>query len=995
MPRTELGTMLLAALLLGPAAVTIAGTGTESSASRSSTPSPSPEAIAFFESRVRPVLVENCAKCHGASKHKAGLRLDSRAAALAGGDSGPAVVPGNLEESLLLLAVGYQDEGLKMPPSKPLAPQQVADLTRWVKMGAPWPGGDQAPAPAARKTEMVVTAKDREHWAFRPVRRPTPPSVKDPAWLANPIDAFILASLEAKGLRPNPPASRQELIRRAYYDLIGLPPTPAEVDAFVADTSPDAYTALIDRLLDSPRYGEKWARHWLDLVRFAETNSYERDNPKPNAWRYRDYVIRAFNNDKPYDRFIREQLAGDELADGGAEGLVATGYYRLGIWDDEPTDRDQAFYDGIDDIVATTGQVFLGLTVDCARCHDHKLDPIPQKDYYRLVAFFRNINHFRNGGPTDEAPYLADDEARRDYEQAIRERRKKENELQAEISAIEADFRTRYAQEKGTQVRQPDLDALQFRFYRDTWDRLPNFDLIRPEDAGTLARPYFELAPRMRDQAFGFVFEGVLIVPADGTYTFHLDSDDGARLSVAGRTILEYDGVHELGQGRTASAELPRGRVPIRLDYFQRSDRFGLRVAWSGPGFERRPLSTPEEQGQTGASDPAVELASHMRAYGARFLGAERYEHYRQLRKSLRNLTRSTPGAPMALCVTEAGPIAPETFVLLRGNPHVKGDRVEPAFLQVLGGSTAVIPTPPPGARTSGRRLVLADWIASSDNPMTARVLTNRLWQHHFGRGIVRSPNNFGLQGDKPTHPELLDWLAAEFLARGWRLKPLHRLIMTSNAYRMSSRANPEALAKDPANDLFWRFDMRRLSAEEIRDSILALTGELSLHMYGPGVYPAIPPEVMAGQSQPGKGWGRSSPEEQARRSVYIHVKRSLLTPILESFDIAETDRSTPARFSTTQPTQALAMLNSEFLNRQAALLAARLRREADTDARAQVALGLRLATGRRPTEAEVDRGLRLIAAVRAEPGKDTNDESALQAFCLVALNLNEFLYLD
>jgi hypothetical protein len=360
-------------------------------------------------------------------------------------------------------------------------------------------------------------------------------------------------------------------------------------------------------------------------------------------------------------------------------------------------------------------------------------------------------------------------------------------------------------------------------------------------------------------------------------------------------------------------------------------------------------------------------------------------------------LEKAPTPAELALCVTEAGPTAPDTFVLLRGNPHVKGDKVEPAFLEVLG-ATKPSYSPPSAengaaARSSGRRLALADWIADPSNPLTPRVMANRIWQHHFGRGIVRSSNNFGLQGDKPTHPELLDWIAAEFIAQGWRLKPLHRAILTSNAYRMSSHANAEAFAKDPANDSFWRFEMRRLTAEEIRDSILAVTGTLNFNMYGPGVYPEIPREVMAGQSQPGKGWGKSSPEEQARRSVYVHVKRSLLTPILESFDVAETDRPSPVRFSTTQPTQALAMLNGSFLNQQATALAVRLRREAGDQPADQVKLALRLVTSRPADEADVKRGVALIESLRSRHGATA--DAALQSFCLVALNLNEFIYLD
>ncbi len=800
---------------------------------------PAAEAVRFFESRVRPLLIEHCFKCHADKKQRGGLRLDSRAALLAGGDRGTALVPGKPEESLLIQAVRHEDE-LKMPPSKKLSREQIADLTQWVRMGAPWPGPAVTPAPG--KSVFQITARDRAHWAFQPVHRPPIPAIKDRQWAGNPIDVFIRAKLEAKDISPNPPATKRELIRRLYYDLTGLPPTPREVEQFVFDASPDAYEKLIDRLLASPRYGEKWGRHWLDLVRFAETNSYERDGHKPNAWRYRDYVIRSFNDDKPYDRFIREQLAGDEMPDGGADGIIATGYYRLGIWDDEPTDPLQSRYDGLDDIVATTGQVFLGLTFDCARCHDHKIDPIPQKDYYRLLAFFHNINHYRNGGPTDERPVDSDAAGKHALEDRVRAWEQRRDELQAALKTFETDFR------------------------------------------------------KLHEQIHG-------------------------------------------------------GRV-----------------------------------------EP-MELARLIRSEGAKLLGAERYQRYSEQRRELQRLLRTRVAGEMALCVTEAGIRAPETFVLLRGNAHVKGDKVEPAFPLVLGGVQPIIPSPPPESKTTCRRLVLAHWIASADNPLTSRVIVNRIWQYHFGRGLVRSSSNFGLQGDRPTHPELLNWLADEFVRRGWSMKAMHRLILTSNAYRLSSGASKRALSADPTNELFWRFDMRRLTAEEIRDSILALGGTLNLKMYGPGVYTPIPAEILAGQSMPGNGWGQSPLEEQRRRSIYVHVKRSLLTPILESFDTAETDRSTPVRFVTTQPTQALALLNGDFINEQAALFADRLRREAGKELRRQVALALNLATSRPPRATEIDRGVELITALRTK--ENLSEQAALRSFCLVVLNLNEFVYLD
>jgi len=967
--------------------VTVVGVSARLSAAE-----PNTAGIEFFERKVRPLLAENCFSCHGEEKQKSHLRLDSPAAIRAGGEGGAVIVAGQPEKSRLLIAVSYQDEDLKMPPKKRLSARQVADLTEWVKLGAPMPADESVVAVTPPKKEFQIGDKDRAHWAFQAVKRPAVPAVTKKDWLANPIDAFILTKLEANGFAPNPTATKRELIRRAYYDLTGLPPSPSEVESFLADTSPRAWERLIDNLLESPRYGEKWGRHWLDLVRFAESNSYERDGDKPHTWRYRDYVIRAFNADKPYDRFLREQLAGDEFAEPDADAIIATGFYRLGIWDDEPADRDLARYDGLDDIVATTGQVFLGLTVDCARCHNHKIDPIPQHDYYRLLSFFQNINHYRNGGPTDEVPFFTSNTEKADYEKRLRELQQKRDELQAAITQTEDLFRSRYS--KGERVESADLDELEFRFYRDTWEKLPDFSLIKPEASGKITSGLFDIGQRTRDTAFGFVFEGVLIVPKEGEYTFFIDSDDGSRLTVDGKPVIVYDGIHVVGIEQKATARLRQGRLPVKLEYFQQNAGLGLNVAWAGPAFNRRSLSSPveptvEPQEKSAKKDFSLLIQEEAR----RTLGTEQFEHYQQLKKELQALKADPAPANKALAVTESGTNAPETFVLVRGNPNVKGDKVEPAFLEVLNAPAPQVPTPPPGAKTTGRRTALANWIASPSNQLTARVMANRLWQYHFGRGIVRSPNNFGIQGDRPTHPELLDWLASEFIAQGWRMKPMHRLIMASNAYQMSSHSREEALRLDPANDLFWRFDMRRLTAEEIRDSLLSHSGTLNLKMSGPGIFVDIPKEVTAGQSEPGKNWGKSTSVEQARRSVYIKVKRSLITPLLESFDLAETDRSAPVRFNTVQPTQALGMINGEFLNQQAEVLAARLRREVGDDVRQQVRLALYLVTSRPPTEAEINRGVRLIEALRMEGS--AAPERALNYFCLMALNLNEMVYLD
>jgi hypothetical protein len=717
----------------------------------------------FFRDQVRPLLERRCFACHGGEKIKGGLRLSRRSAIIAGGELGPAVDLEHPEKSLLLAAIQY--EGPEMPPEGRLPADEIAILQRWVELGLPWHGPDDlGPQNAAPHGSPDVDDTARRFWSFQPVSRPPSPSPGDTAWAATPIDLFIRASLEDVGLAPNPAAQRAVLLRRAYYDLCGLPPTPEDVTEFEADDSPLAWPRVVDRLIASPHYGERWARHWLDLVRYAETNSYERDGDKPFVWRYRDYVIQSFNSDKPYNEFVVEQLAGDELHPRTPDRLIATGYYRLGIWDDEPSQAEQALYDDLDDIVSTTGQVFLGLTINCARCHEHKLDPIPQRDYYRMLAFFAGFQRFGVRSPK---------------------------------SVAEASLR-----------------------------------------------------------------------------------------SIAG---------------------------------------------------------TENEQQQV-------------------------------------------------LCITEVGARPRDTHLLIRGNPQSLGEPIQPGFPSVLDPDEPSLPAPPAGAATCGRRAVLARWIASDENPLTARVMVNRIWQYHFGRGLVRSPSNFGFQGDRPTHPELLDWLARELVDKDWRLKPLHRRILLSNAYQMSSQDRVDGVAVDPENDRFWRFDMRRLEGEELRDSILLVSGELNRAMYGPSMCPVIEPDVLAGQSQPGSGWDDSSYEQRCRRSVYIKVKRSLQVPLLASFDSADLDASCPVRSVTTQPGQALVLLNSGFANEQARVFAARVEREAGLSVREQVTRALELALQRSPREAEIERGMGFI--LDAGSAQQPDRRGALVQFCLLVFNLNEFMYL-
>jgi mono/diheme cytochrome c family protein len=805
-----------------------------------------PEQVAHFEKEVLPVLTKHCLKCHGAEeKVKGELYLTSRKAILEGGSTGPAVDLKKPEESLLLKAIHYKDEHYQMPPKGKLPDREIAILEKWVKDGLPVTA-DRLGGEVAKKGSGLLTEEAKRYWAYQPVRRPVPPEVGSKAWVKTPIDSFILAKLEAKGLKPVKPAERAALARRAYYDLLGLPPTPEEIDAFVADRSPDAWEKLIDKLLASPHYGEKWGRHWLDVVRFAETNGYERDGIKPFAWRYRDYVIKSFNEDKPYTQFIREQLAGDEIPGHNPDAIIATGFYRLGTWDDEPADPLQAIFDDYDDIVATAGQAFLATTFNCARCHDHKADPIPQTDYYKLVAFFRDIRPFS-----------------------------------------------------------------------DTRDVRSRFNLTDISPPGERSKYQAELTRRQ---------ERLVAIRA-------------------AMTAIEDEGIKKLPAEDQRAAEGPdRPQVVSKL--------------------------VPLLQGQ----------------------GRIWYTALARERRALER--RGTPrGQELALSVNNCDVNPRPTHLLVRGSPHAKGKEVKPGFPEVLGLPEPAIPAPKPGAKSSGRRTVLADWIASKDNPFTARVLVNRVWQYHFGRGIVPSSNDFGKLGEPPTHPELLDWLASEFVEGGWKLKRLHKLIMTSNVYQLSAQADETNLRADPANGLLWRFNMRRLSGEEVRDSILAVSGSLNLKQFGPSTYPPIPKEVLAGQSVPGQGWPTSPPEEANRRSVYAHVKRSLRVPILVGFDQPDPDSSCPVRYVTTVPTQSLGLLNGEFANEQALAFAKRLQKESPGDVAAQVRRAIRLTTGRVPDADEIRGDVEFIAGLKDKHLLD--DLRALTRYALLCLNANEFVYLD
>ena len=806
------------------------------------------EQVAFYEKSVKPILVQRCFKCHGAGeKIKGELRLSNRAAALVGGVTGPSFDTKKPSDSLFIKAIlNKRGDGTEvMPPSGKLPDSEIAILTKWVNERMPVSVEDLGESVVSPPVAgSVVTEDAKKFWAYQPVKLVKVPLVKD----ASPIDAFIQNKLNEKGLKPNGPAEKSALARRAYYDLLGLPPTPEQIDTFLADASPDAYSRLIDTLLASPHYGEKWGRHWLDIVRYAETNGYERDGPKPNAWRYRDYVIRSFNDDKPYDRFIKEQIAGDELPEWSADAIIATGYYRLGIWDDEPADAKQSLFDGYDDLVTVTAQGFLAMTVNCARCHDHKKDPIPQTDYYKLLAFFRDIRPFSDTRGTKSSTNTSDisaPEKRKIYEVELNARNERIRELIRQMNVIEV--------------------------------------------------------------------EAIKKLPAEDQRA----SEGNDRPRVIAKAVKFFEGDLKRDYGK-----LKRERLDL----------------------EQKPL----------------------------------------------------PNQDLALSVNQCEVRPPSVHLLARGNPHAPRDEViSPGFPEVLGFPDPVIPVLAKGAKTSGRRTVLANWLASKSNPLTARVMVNRVWQYHFGKGLVPTPSDFGKLGEMPTHPELLDWLASDFVEGGWKIKRLHKSIMLSQTYQRSANANAANLTTDPANAFYWRFNMRRLAAEEVRDTILMASGKLNFTPFGPSVFPKIPREVLAGQSVPGQGWhyDAKNPTAGDRRSVYVFIKRSLQVPVLINHDQADTDSSCPVRYTTTVPTQALGMLNGEFTNEQATSLAKRLSDEFPGDTAKQVVRAIRLTTGRKPGDEEVAKDLSFIQKMKAKYSLD--DSAALARYALLVLNANEFMYLD
>jgi mono/diheme cytochrome c family protein len=858
-----------------------------------------------FHDKVKPLLDSRCISCHGPDKVKGALRLDSRAAALKGGDNGPAVMPGKPSESLLLQAVMHAKPDLEMPPKEKLTTNDIAVLRRWIADGAPWPAAPTNETVAAqlkpgerlgdawsdpRNPIVKIFGGQRlDLWSLQPVRQVEPPAVKKGIAKAvingakggagrtmsratdlqttdrfprHPIDQFIHAKLAEKKLTPAPEADRRTLARRLYFDLTGLPPTPEEMAEFLRDSRRDAYERLVDKLLASPRYGEHQARLWLDVIRYSDSNGFDWDEFRPKAWRFRDYVIRAFNADKPFDQFIREQLAGDELVEGAPkneaeqDALIATGYLRLGPQDNSAgafNEQDRSRSELMADLTETTASAFLAMTLSCNRCHDHKYDPLSHADHYRLRAFFEPVK-FADDLPIDVAP----------EQQAIRTQNKMLDEklqpFTAERDKLLASVKKKLREEKITK--------------------------LTPEDRALLEIPKEKRTNDLKDKV----------------------------------------------------AALEKKVEP---------------------------------------KDKEVQTA----------LTEDQKKQHESLTKQIDALKKERRAFTLALLMTDNPEKVPVTKVLFQGNHKDPREPVVPGFISALDPNPAEIKKPR-NAKTTGRRLTLADWIASTSHPLTARVFVNRAWQQHFGNGLVATANDFGLAGAKPTHPELLDWLAGEFVREGWSVKKLHRLIVTSATYRQAGGVQS---ARDPENEWLSRQNPRRLSAEQLRDALLAVSGSLKLeHAGGSPIWPDLPPEIL--QANPAflddnetktKGWYPSPKTNQNVRSVFLIQKRTVRVPFMETFDLPENSVSCARRNESIVAPQALSLLNSSLTVEASRALASRIKREAGDDLAKQVEHVFAVALQRAPDKDEQRACAELVR------------QRSLPELCRVLLNLNEFIYVD
>ena len=878
----------------------------------------SAERVEFFEMRVRPVLAENCFACHTSSR-MGGLEMSSRASLLKGGNSGAAIMPGNSDASLIVRAIRHVHKQLKMPPQGKLTDTDIEVIAEWIETGAVWP---ESPAKIDATQEgkgFVITPEQRSFWSFQPVRKPPLPEAREKSWVLAPIDRFVLAKLEAAGLAPVRRADKATLLRRTYIDLTGLPPTPGEVEAFLDDKSFDGFAGVVERLLDSPRYGERWGRYWLDVARYSDDklNSTQMD-PYPNAHRYRDWVIRAFNEDMPYDHFVRAQIAGDFIGNGKDAGAVAgLGFYGL-----NPQFQD--------DRIDATMRGFQGLTVGCAQCHDHKFDPIPTEDYYALLGIF-------NSSEIDEFP-LAGTETVEEFERW-------EERLENELDALEEFLGNERKQLAQVLVGQAaDYIMATWRILEATGKKR---DLARDKelagnrlDEETLDRWVSYLGATPRDHPLFDEFDKLRASRA-------IEEEVGRWAAEAQQLITKV--LHEKRKidrenlVRLGGDDNPRKANEVELLSLERNRHFLWRDVASAQGFD-----TPVgfDSGILYYADEEID----------RFLSPMRKAHADGLRAKVKAFEKAMPEKYPFLHVLKDVDQPENEHVHIRGNENNLGAEVSRRFLTVLGDGK-------PFTQGSGRR-ELADAIVGESNPLTARVMVNRIWLQHFGRGIVGTSSNFGQMGERPTHPRLLDYLAARFVEEGWSVKAMHREIMLSATYALSGEFSVKNHETDPDNHLLWRFRRRRLDAEALRDAMLYVAGNLDL---APGGEPAA----------------LDDPANR-RRTVYGYVSRRRIDKMLGLFDFPNPNKTSPQRFGTNTPLQGLFFLNSEFVMRQAERLTDRLERET-ADGANRIRRAYQLLYGRPPTKQELKVGRRFV----------DGDKSHWPKYAQVLLTSNEFLYVQ
>lgn len=1015
-------------------------------------PVPTPEQVRFFEEKIRPVLVDQCQKCHSAEaasqkKLKGGLALDSREAWKKGGDSGQVIVPGMPGQSLLIKSL-HHEEDLKMPPKGKLPKAVIADFESWVKMGAPDPRSGGAGS-SARAQRTINMGEGRAFWSLRSLAKVAPPPVGPlpQGWTVNEVDRFVLANLQAKGLRPNPSASPRVLIRRAWFDLLGLPPSPvqmeewtAKLDAGQGKINPKAWGELIDFLLASPRYGERWARHWMDIARFAESHGYEQDYDRPTAYTYRDFLIRAYNADMPFDQFARWQLAGDELEPQNPLAWMATGFLGAGAFPTQLTEAEfeSARYDELDDMVNTTGVAFLGLTLGCARCHDHKFDPITSKDYYRFAAAYATV--IRSEKDLDLDPAGNADRANRHSRRVA--------ELEADLARFEKEVLpvefAKYLKSPGGDSPWMVLDGQIQSSQKSGWVRQSDGSYLATGKAPARETVVFKTSttakgiqairlealsdPSLPQGGPGRAHNGNFAL---GDFRVEWAAADGkglgSKVVFARAAATHQQNTDSLSVGASIDSDPVSGWAvdgqigksqaavfypvqPINPD--GKPGQLTITLAFNHPnnqhliGRLRLSVGTLADlKPKVGEAGPDAETVSALarlregKGNGADELLALKWFKFRQpvwlakwnaLEKEKKEGAK--PILTKALVTTEGLPHLPhhaddrgfphfyqQVHLLKRGDPGQKVELVSHGVPEVFNQNglslDAWMVEKHSDSKSSYRRAALANWLTDPSRGaghLVARVAVNRLWQHHFGKGIVATPSDFGYTGAKPTHPELLDWLAGDLVSGGWRLKRMHKLIMSSATYMQSAQTDQERLAKDPENQWLWRRVPARLEAEPIRDSLLAVSGQLDLREFGPG----------------------SLDQNMKRRSIYFFIKRSGLIPSMMLFDWPEHLVSIGQRSNTTVAPQALAFLNGPQVRSYALAFADRLGPEAEW--KGTVDKAFQMALGRNPSPDEKQLALEFLAQQVAEKGAvQEARRMALADLCQTIFSMNEFVFVE